>query len=94
MPPRFDLEKLAKLARIDLDDAEKKELTEELERILEFMSSLDKVNTEGVAPLFHPNNEHTPLRNDAVREGLDGETVRELAPDCEGPWIRVPKVME
>ncbi len=94
MSPQFDLEKLAKLAQIDLRDMERDTLSKELERILEFMSSLEAVDTSNVPPLFHPNNESLPLRDDEVKEGLDRKMVEQTLSERENSYLRVPKVME
>jgi aspartyl-tRNA(Asn)/glutamyl-tRNA(Gln) amidotransferase subunit C len=49
----FDIEHIAKLARLTLTDEEKKTFTPQLEEVLAYFQKLNEIDTEGVEPTFH-----------------------------------------
>jgi len=85
---------LEKLSRIDLAPGEVEQLTEQLNRIVEFVEQLQSVDTTGVAPtrlMAAADEEH--LREDQVRAGLERELALGQAPDRTDAFFRVPPVL-
>ena len=85
---------VAHLARITLDDAELDRLTVELAGILGFIDQLTRVDTTGVPPTSHILPLHTVLRHDTLRESLSHHTALQNAPEPEGDFFGVPRVIE
>lgn len=56
--------RLARAARVDLTDDEKKKFTKQLKGILEAFKEIDEVDTEGVEPSFHPQPRENVWRDD------------------------------
>src|SRR5690625_5673880 len=73
-----DVHDVANLARLQLTDSEAEELNEDLNKILEYIDTLNEVNTEGVEPLEHViEQEVTFYRNDEAGEAVDhGEALK------------------
>ncbi len=92
---RKTIHHLEKLARIELVPDEIELLTEQLDRIVEFVAKLQGADTSGVDAtrlIDHGGEEH--LRDDVVRDGLGRDVVSELAPDFEDGFFRVPRVID
>ena len=60
------VERIAKVARLELTEAEIEKFTGQLKVILESFKELDEVDTEGVEPSFHPQEVANVLREDVV----------------------------
>ncbi len=86
--------RIARLARIDIVDSEVKRYASELSSILEFVEQMNKVNTEHIAPLSHPQDRTLRLREDTVSEGNLREKLQAGAPAAENGLYLVPKVIE
>lgn len=68
-----EVERVAENARIDLDQEEVGEFTEDFEEILDMFSALDGVDTSDVEPAFHPVDVEPETRDDEVEECLSRE---------------------
>jgi aspartyl-tRNA(Asn)/glutamyl-tRNA(Gln) amidotransferase subunit C len=86
--------RIARLARIRVEDAELARLQGELSGILNWIEQLNEVNVEGVAPLTGVAQMTQRLRPDVVDDGGDPERVLSNAPDRAGDFYAVPKVVE
>ena len=86
--------RIAKLARIRVDDAELPVLAGELNSILGWIEQLNEVNIDGVAPLAGAPGMTQALRADVVNDGGYPEKVLANAPDRSGDFFTVPKVVE
>ena len=89
----MDIEKVAKLARIELTDAEKERFSSELDAILAYVEELAAVDTEGVEPTTHVLPLALAMRADEVGEKLDRAEVLAAAPAHDGHAFIVPKVL-
>ncbi len=85
---------IAMLARLRLDDDEFAETVEKLSRIVDFVDQLSQVATDDVVPMAHPLNESQRLRPDEVTEKTDRDRVQQNAPSVDGGLYLVPKVIE
>ena len=85
---------IAKLARLRLDDDEVGVYTEQLGRILGFFDELQGLETAGVPLTAHPLPVSNAFRADEARPSLTVDQVLANAPQREGPYFRVPKILE
>lgn len=85
--------RIARLARIRVEEGELPRLQNELNGILGWIEQLQEVNVEGIAPLAGAEMA-LRLREDAVTDGGIPEKVLANAPDREGDFYAVPKVVE
>lgn len=88
-----DVEHVALLSRLNLTEDEKQEQSEQLNKILDAMEVLNKVDTSGVEPLAHVLPIKNVLRADKVGETLPKEKALQNAPEEEDGMFRVPKIV-
>ncbi|MBT3398491.1 MAG: Asp-tRNA(Asn)/Glu-tRNA(Gln) amidotransferase subunit GatC [Rhodospirillaceae bacterium] len=86
--------RIARLARIHVDDAELAPLADELNNILGWIEQLDEVDTDGVAPMTSVVEMVQRLRADEMNDGDRQEDVLANAPDPADAFFTVPKVVE
>ena len=91
---RADVEHVAALARLSLDDAEIERLTGELGVILDHADDVAGLDLAGVAPTAHPLSLVNVLRADEVRPTLDRDEVLAAAPAVEDGRFRVPRILD
>jgi len=85
---------IAVLARLRLDEDEFAETVEKLSRIVDFVDQLSQAATDDVVPMAHPLNQPQRLRADEVTESNERDTFQENAPVVDGGLYLVPKVIE
>ena len=85
---------IARLSRLDIPDASKQNLANDLNNILGFVAQLEEVNTSDVTPLASVTGHKLPLRNDEVTDGNIEELVLKNAPESSSGFFVVPKVIE
>ncbi|MEO0749430.1 MAG: Asp-tRNA(Asn)/Glu-tRNA(Gln) amidotransferase subunit GatC [Pseudomonadota bacterium] len=86
--------RVAKLARIEVDDADLPVLAEEFNAILGFIEQLAEVDIEGVEPMTSVTPMRLKRRDDEVSDGDQQSKVLKNAPDAREGFFAVPKVME
>ena len=86
--------RIARLARIRLDEAEVPQLAHELNGILGWIEQLNEVDVAGVAPLAGGAQMALKMRADIVTDGDMREAVLANAPERAGDYFAVPKVVE
>ncbi|MFT8243945.1 Asp-tRNA(Asn)/Glu-tRNA(Gln) amidotransferase subunit GatC [Roseomonas sp. BN140053] len=86
--------RVASLARIHLEEGEVSRLQGELNGILAWVEQLQAVDTSGVEPLAGAGDATLRLREDVVTDGGQTEAVLANAPDRQGDFFTVPKVVE
>jgi aspartyl-tRNA(Asn)/glutamyl-tRNA(Gln) amidotransferase subunit C len=86
--------RIAKLARIRVDEAEVVTLQAELNAILGYVAQLDEVDVAGVEPLSGGAQMAMRMRDDEVTDGEMAERILANAPDRSGEFFSVPKVVE
>jgi aspartyl-tRNA(Asn)/glutamyl-tRNA(Gln) amidotransferase subunit C len=85
---------VAALARLALSEPELKRVQEDLKSILRHVDRLSEVDVTGVEPMASPHSHCSRLHGDTPAVPLPAETVLELAPEREGEYIAVPKVLD
>jgi aspartyl-tRNA(Asn)/glutamyl-tRNA(Gln) amidotransferase subunit C len=86
--------RIAKLARIRVDEAEVVTLQAELNAILGYVEQLNEVDVAGIEPLSGGMQMAMRLRDDVVTDGEIPEKILANAPDRSGEFFSVPKVVE
>lgn len=89
-----EVKHVAHLARLEFTEAETEKFTSQLNDILLYMDMLNRVDTEGVAPMTHAIAQKNAFREDRVMESLPREETLANAPDARGDFFRVPKVID
>ncbi len=94
-----DVDRIAKLAQLDVSEAQIQKTTEQLNRILDLVEQLRSADTTGVEPLAHPvsafeDDVALRLRTDAVTEEDRRADYQAPAPAVENGLFLVPKVIE
>ena len=89
-----DLAHVAALARLALSEEEIASMARDLERMLDYVATLDRLDTRDVSPTAHGFELATPLRPDQPVAPLDPELAVANAPEREGTAFLVPKVLE
>ncbi len=85
---------IAQLARLGIREQDIDAYARDLSRILDLVTEMNRVDTEGVAPMAHPMDAAQRLRPDVVTETNQREKFQAIAPDVEAGLYRVPKVIE
>jgi len=86
--------KVARLAKIRVEEARLEPLAAELSGILAWIEQLNEVDTEGVAPMASTEAVSLPMRDDVVTDGGDAARVLANAPKADRGFFVVPKVVE
>jgi len=88
-----DVLKVAKLARLDLPEEQIETYTTQLEKILDYVAQLEKINTDNISPTTRAVEVVNVTREDNVAKTDIREELINLAPEREGDFYRVPKIM-
>lgn len=86
--------KVARLARLHVNENEIDSLSEEMSRIVEFVDQLAAVDVEGVEPMAHPLDIKQALRKDEVTESDRRDAFQAIAPSVDDGLYLVPRVIE
>lgn len=84
---------VAKLARLALPESDIPRFSRQLASILEYVAHVSEAPTAGIEPMAHPLPLHNVFREDVVTEPLSIEDVLRNAPQTDGRFFRVPKVI-
>jgi aspartyl-tRNA(Asn)/glutamyl-tRNA(Gln) amidotransferase subunit C len=91
---RADVEKIAQLARLAVDERDLDRYVRELSSILELVEQMNAADTEGVTPMAHPLHMSQRLREDEVTEQDRRAKYQAIAPLTQGGLYLVPKVID
>ncbi len=84
---------IGKLSRIELTDAEVATFTRQLGDVLHYFDKLQELDTENVEPMAHAVELHNILADDTPRESLTPDEALANAPQRDGDFFKVPKVL-
>ncbi|OAT85430.1 Asp-tRNA(Asn)/Glu-tRNA(Gln) amidotransferase subunit GatC [Desulfotomaculum copahuensis] len=88
-----DVEHVALLARLELNEEEKKTYARQLNAILEYAGMLNELDTADVPPTAHVLPLQNVFREDRVGAHMPPEEVLANAPEREDRYFKVPKIM-
>jgi len=91
---KMDIEKVARLARLELSEEEKKTFGNQLEQILAYMEQLNRLDTTGVEPTSHAIPMVNVFREDEVKRSVPREEILEISPDQGDGHFKVPRIIE
>ena len=86
------IQKLAKLARLNLDDKEVEEMVLDFDKMLSFINKLEEVNVNDLQPLIHIHSIKNNYRTDKVLQSTNKKELINLAPEKNSDYFKVPKV--
>jgi aspartyl-tRNA(Asn)/glutamyl-tRNA(Gln) amidotransferase subunit C len=89
-----EVERIARLSRLDLSSEEAERMRSQLEAILDYVGQLQRVDTTGVPPTAHVLPLVNVMREDEVRPSYPPQAMLANAPEPEGDLFRVPKILE
>ena len=88
-----EVKKVANLARLELSENEINNHSEQLEKILEYIKQLEKIDTDDVPCTTRAIEVINVLRKDDKKNSDCKEELLELAPSSEDKYFKVPKIM-
>jgi aspartyl-tRNA(Asn)/glutamyl-tRNA(Gln) amidotransferase subunit C len=91
---RDEVRHIALLARLRLTDAEEEALSDHLSHILEHFERLNDLDTSGVEPTAHVRSVDSTMRDDLVTNEPATEAWLANAPERDGAFFKVPKIIE
>lgn len=89
-----EVEHVARLARLELTAEEKERMRAQLDSILSYIDKLNELDTSAVEPTSHVIPMVNVMREDEVRPSLPQEEALANAPDREGEFFKVPRIIE
>ena len=89
-----EVEHVAKLARLELSEQEKEELTDQLSDILTYVEKLNELDTRGVEPTSHVLDINNVMRDDVAGESSTQERALANAPEKAAGHYKVPKIID
>ena len=89
-----EVKKIAHLARLGIDKQDVESYAKDLSGILDLMTRMNELNTDGIVPMAHPMDQVQRLRSDVVTEQDYREKFQAIAPQVEAGLYLVPKVIE
>ena len=89
-----DVQTIARLARLQVEQKEIADLERELSSILDFVEQMNQADVEGVEPMAHPLELVQRLREDQATEPNQRDHFQQNAPAAEDGLYLVPKVIE
>ncbi|MFK7997245.1 MAG: Asp-tRNA(Asn)/Glu-tRNA(Gln) amidotransferase subunit GatC [Granulosicoccus sp.] len=89
-----DIAAIAHLARVGLAPEELEPLAADVSSVLTLVEQLQAIDTTGIEPMAHPASASLWLREDAVTETDQRDTLQEPAPESQDGYFLVPRVIE
>lgn len=87
------VDKLADLARLKFDEAEKASIKTDLQKMIQFVEKLNELDTTGVEPLLHMSDNINVLRADEVKGSITRDEALKNAATHDDQFFKVPKVI-
>lgn len=90
---RDEVSRIARLARIALKDEELDDIAQQLDTIVDAVSKVQSVDTEGVTPMSHPHSIDAGVREDVEKKTLTQAEALDQAPAVEDGRFVVPQIL-
>jgi len=88
-----EVKKVARLARLELNESEIEQHAQQLEKILEYINQLEKINTDNIPCTTRAIEVVNVLREDHKKDYENTEELIDLAPSRENKFFKVPKII-
>ena len=88
-----EVKKVAQLARLQLNESEIHKHADQLEKILDYIKQLDKINTNNIPCTTRAIEVVNVLRKDEKKDYENSEELLDLAPSREDKFFKVPKII-
>ena len=88
------ISKLARLSKLKFNEDEMKLISNDLSKMLDFINQLQDLDTEGIDPLIHVNEEINNWREDKVQGMISQEEALSNSPVKDGTYFKLPKVLD
>ena len=85
-----EVKKIAELSRLSLSSDELKKRTEDMNNIIDYMDTLNEIDTDNVDELYNVHDMNNALRDDSFEESLDKKDVLKNSPSSNEDYIEVP----
>ena len=85
-----EVKKIAELSRLSLTNEELKKRTEDMNNILDYMDTLNEIDTKNVEELYNVHDMNNSLREDNYESSLDKKDVLANSPNSNSDYIEVP----
>ena len=82
------------LSRLRLDDEKSKKILSDLDTIIEMIDALSSTDTENISPLYNPLEETARKFNDEIKSDNNKELFLDIAPESDGNFFLVPRVVD
>jgi aspartyl-tRNA(Asn)/glutamyl-tRNA(Gln) amidotransferase subunit C len=89
-----DVDRVAELANLELTSGEKARMLRDLNAVLDYFAELNELDTAAVPPMTQIAGQSSDARPDELAPSLRRDLVLACAPDTDGTFFRVPKVIE
>ena len=90
----IDVKYVANLARLDLNEEEIQDFTNQLNDIISFVRQLESVDTTNIEPTSHASSLVAVIREDKLSKGMGSDTALKNAPDQSNQQFKVTRVVE
>ena len=91
---RKDIETVASLSRLNINEDEVQDVTEQLDKFLNYVENLKSVDTTDIEPTTYALKMQNVFRDDVVKPSLSRELALSNAPLKEDGYFKVPRVLE
>ena len=88
-----EIDRVVKLAKLELDPDERELMQKQLKTIVQYMDMLDQADLDAVQPLAHISDIVNVKRNDEIQHDFDSEKALSQAPERSGRYFRVPRII-
>jgi aspartyl-tRNA(Asn)/glutamyl-tRNA(Gln) amidotransferase subunit C len=88
------IKKLAQLSKLKFSDSEMGLITKDMTKMIDFINELEEVDTGGLEPLIHMNEEFNNLREDEVKDMLAQSDALYNSPVKDSTYFKLPKVLD
>jgi len=90
---KADVEKLAHLSRLELDEKSIEKMQGDMNKMLTFVDKINELELKDVEPMVYMNDAVNVLREDDVENPISHEDALKNAPDKNSDYFKVPKVL-
>lgn len=87
------IEHIATLARLEMNETQAQQYSEQISKILGYFEQISKVDTKGIEPLITPTQIESFWREDVVEDNFSAEDMTANAPAKQGNLYKVPPVV-